>query len=70
MKPSGTITVFLLDLLAVLPVEAEAEDVPEEAAPSPQTACMSSMADKRMANLRCRRLQSKNRIWLLNSGSA
>ena len=43
----------LLDLLAVLPVEAEAEDVPEEAAPpQPQTACMSSMADKRMANLR------------------
>ena len=32
-KPSGTITAFLLDLLAVLPVEAEAEDVPEEAAP-------------------------------------
>lgn len=33
MKPSGTITAFLLDLLAVLPVKAEAEDVPEEAAP-------------------------------------
>ncbi|WP_419050317.1 hypothetical protein [Hominenteromicrobium sp.] len=33
MKLSGTITAFLLDLLAVLPVEAEAEDVPEEAAP-------------------------------------
>lgn len=33
MKPSGTITTFLLDLLAVLPVEAKAEDVPEEAAP-------------------------------------
>lgn len=33
MKPSGTITAFSLDLLAVLPVEAEAEDVPEEAAP-------------------------------------
>ena len=33
MKPSGTITAFLLDLLAVLPVEAEAEDVSEEAAP-------------------------------------
>lgn len=32
-KPSGTITAFLLDLLAVLPVEAEAEDVPEEVAP-------------------------------------
>lgn len=32
MKPSGTITAFLLDLLAVLPVEAEAEDVPKEAA--------------------------------------
>ncbi len=28
MKPSGTITAFLLDLLAVLPVEAEAEDAP------------------------------------------
>lgn len=27
MKPSGTITAFLLDLLAVLPVETEAEDV-------------------------------------------
>jgi len=26
MKPSGTITAFLLDLLAVLPVEAEAEE--------------------------------------------
>ena len=48
MKPSGTITAFLLDLFAVLPVEAEAEDVPEEAAPpQPQTACVSSMADKR-----------------------
>ena len=71
MKPSGTITAFSLDLLAVLPVEAEAEDVPEEAAPpQPQTACMSSMADKRMANLRCRRLQSKNRTRLLNPGSA
>ena len=33
MKPSGTITALLLDLLAVLPVEAEAEDVPEETAP-------------------------------------
>lgn len=33
MKLSGTITAFLLDLLAVLPVEAEAEDVPEETAP-------------------------------------
>ena len=33
MKPSGTITAFSLDLLAVLPVEAEAEDMPEEAAP-------------------------------------
>lgn len=33
MKPSGTITAFLLDLLAVLPVETEAEDVSEEAAP-------------------------------------
>ena len=35
MKPYGTITAFSLDLLAVLPVEAEAEaeDVPEEAAP-------------------------------------
>ena len=32
MKPFGTITAFLLDLLAVLSVEAEAEDVPEEAA--------------------------------------
>lgn len=32
MKPSGTITALFLDLLAVLPVEAEAEDVPEEAA--------------------------------------
>lgn len=32
MKLSGTITAFLLDLLAVLPVKAEAEDVPEEAA--------------------------------------
>ena len=50
---SVTITAFSLDLLAVLSVEAEAEDVPEEAAPpQPQTACMSSMADKRMANLR------------------
>lgn len=33
MKPSGTITALLLDLFAVLPVEAEAEDVPEEVAP-------------------------------------
>ena len=33
MKPSGTITAFLLDLLAVLPAEAEAEDVSEEDAP-------------------------------------
>ena len=33
MKPSGTITAFLLDLLAVLSVEAEAEDVSEEDAP-------------------------------------
>ena len=33
MKPSGTITAFSLDLLAVLPVEAEAEYVPEEAVP-------------------------------------
>jgi hypothetical protein len=33
MKPSGTITAFSLDLLAVLPVETEAEDVPEEAVP-------------------------------------
>lgn len=33
MKPSGTITAFSLDLLAVLLVEAEAEDVSEEAAP-------------------------------------
>lgn len=33
MKPSGTITAFSLDLLAVLSVEAEAEDVPEEAVP-------------------------------------
>lgn len=33
MKPSGTITAFSLDLLAVLPIEAKAEDVPEEAAP-------------------------------------
>ena len=33
MKPSGTITAFSFDLFAVLPVEAEAEDVPEEAAP-------------------------------------
>ena len=33
MKPSGTITAFSLDLLAVLPVEAETEEVPEEAAP-------------------------------------
>ena len=33
VKPSGTITAFSLDLLAALPVEAEAEDVPEEAAP-------------------------------------
>ena len=33
MNPPGTVTAFLLDLLAVLPVEAEAEDVPEKAAP-------------------------------------
>lgn len=33
VKPSGTITAFLLDLFTVLPVEAEVEDVPEEAAP-------------------------------------
>ena len=44
---------ILDNIFRTLSLETELEDVPEEVVPpQPQTACMSSMADKRMANLR------------------
>ena len=44
---------ILDNIFRTLSLETELEDVPEEAVlPQAQTICMSSMADKRMANLR------------------